>query len=146
MHLSGGITRAITQAVSLRDMAEHPGIEGFASPVLSIERDQDVATLWLDRPEARNAMGVDLWRDLPRAMAAVTDDNSVRVVVIAAKGPHFSVGLDLKAMGNLLTGGGYRAGYAGGVGYGGAAAGGYRYNYGYAGGVAVGGARYGYIR
>ena len=87
-------------------MAEHPGIEGFASPVLSIERDQDVATLWLDRPEARNAMGVDLWSDLPRAMAALTDDNSVRVVVIAAKGPHFSVGLDLKALGNLLTGGG----------------------------------------
>jgi enoyl-CoA hydratase len=51
-------------------------------------------------------MGVDLWRDLPRAMEALSDDNSVRVVVIAAKGPHFSVGLDLKAMGSLLTGGG----------------------------------------
>jgi enoyl-CoA hydratase len=87
-------------------MGEHAGIEGFESPVLSIERDLDVATLWLDRPEARNAMGVDLWRDLPRAMEALRDDNSVRVVVIAAKGPHFSVGLDLKAMGNLLAGSG----------------------------------------
>jgi enoyl-CoA hydratase len=87
-------------------MAEHAGIEGFESPVLSIERDQDVATLWLDRAEARNAMGMDLWRDLPRAMEVLSDDNSVRVVVIAAKGPHFSVGLDLKAMGNLLAGGG----------------------------------------
>ncbi len=87
-------------------MAEHAGIEGFESPVLSIEREQDVATLWLDRPEARNAMGVDLWRDLPRAMEVLSDDNSVRVVVVAAKGPHFSVGLDLKAMGNLLAGSG----------------------------------------
>jgi enoyl-CoA hydratase len=87
-------------------MGEHAGIEGFESPVLSIERDQDVATLWLDRPEARNAMGLDLWRDLPRAMDVARDDNSVRVVVIAAKGPHFSVGLDLKAMGNLLAGSG----------------------------------------
>jgi enoyl-CoA hydratase len=86
-------------------MGEHAGVEGFESPVLSIERDQDVATLWLDRPEARNAMGQELWRDLPRAMEVVRDDNSVRVVVIAAKGPHFSVGLDLKAMGNLLAGG-----------------------------------------
>ena len=85
-------------------MAEHAGIEGFESPVLSIECDQEVATLWLDRPEARNAMGMDLWRDLPRAMEVLTDDDSVRVVVIAAKGPHFSVGLDLKAMGNLLAG------------------------------------------
>ncbi len=73
---------------------------------MSIERDQDVATLWLDRPEARNAMGMDLWRDLPRAMDVLSDDRSVRVVVVAAKGPHFSVGLDLKAMGNLLAGSG----------------------------------------
>ncbi len=87
-------------------MGEHAGIEGFESPVLTIERDQDVATLWLDRPEARNAMGMDLWRDLPKAMAVLSEDNSVRVIVIAAKGPHFSVGLDLKAMGNLLAGGG----------------------------------------
>jgi enoyl-CoA hydratase len=87
-------------------MGDHAGIEGFESTVLSIERDEHVATLWLDRPEARNAMGLDLWRDLPRAMELLHEDNSVWVVVIAAKGPHFSVGLDLKAMGNLLSGGG----------------------------------------
>ena len=63
-----------------------------------------MATLWLDRPEARNAMGQDLWRDLPRAMAVLTGDAAVRAVVVAAKGPHFSVGLDLKEMGGLLTG------------------------------------------
>ena len=39
-------------------------------------------------------------------MDAVTKDPNVRAVVIAAKGPHFTVGLDLKAMGNLLAGGG----------------------------------------
>jgi len=77
----------------------------FESPVLSIEQDEWVATVWLDRPEARNAMGMDLWRDLPVAMEAVSRDHGVRAVVIAAKGPHFSVGLDLKAMGNLLAGG-----------------------------------------
>ncbi|HEY1652691.1 MAG TPA: crotonase/enoyl-CoA hydratase family protein [Acidimicrobiales bacterium] len=87
-------------------MGEKAGIAGFESPVLTIEHDEDVATLWLDRPEARNAMGMDLWRDLPRAMDALSADTSVRVVVIAAKGPHFSVGLDLKAMGNLLSDGG----------------------------------------
>ena len=84
-------------------------IASFESPVLSIEVEDAVATVWLDRPEARNAMGVDLWRDLPRAMEAVSADASVRVVVVAAKGPHFSVGLDLKAMGDMLTGGGQRA-------------------------------------
>ena len=83
-------------------------IDGFESPVLRIEHDDGaaVATLWLDRPEARNAMGMDLWRDLPRAMDALAQDTGVRAVVIAAEGPHFSVGLDLKAMGGMLSGGG----------------------------------------
>jgi enoyl-CoA hydratase len=85
-------------------------IVDFESPVLRITKDhteaEGVATLWLDRPEARNAMGVDLWRDLPRAMAVLSADTAVRVVVVAAQGPHFSVGLDLKAMGGMLTGDG----------------------------------------
>ncbi len=89
-------------------------IADFESPVLRIAYDGaeagGVATLWLDRAEARNAMGVDLWRDLPRAMAVLSADTTVRVVVVAAEGPHFSVGLDLKAMGGLLTGGADGAG------------------------------------
>src|SRR5215472_12610438 len=74
--------------------------------VVSLERDGDVATLWLDRPEARNAMGPAFWRELPLAIGELSADPDVRAVVVAAKGPHFSVGLDLKAMAGLLTGGG----------------------------------------
>jgi len=77
----------------------------FESPVLTIEPDGEVATLWLDRPEARNAMGADLWRDLPRAMDVLAGDAALRAVVIAARGPHFCVGLDLKTMGGQLAGG-----------------------------------------
>jgi enoyl-CoA hydratase len=72
--------------------------------VLSIERDDHVATVWLDRPEARNAMGPAFWNDLTEAMTEVSDDARIRAVVVAARGPHFSVGLDLKAMAGLLTG------------------------------------------
>jgi enoyl-CoA hydratase len=79
-------------------------ITTFESPVLSLEKDGVVATLWLDRPDARNAMGKDLWRDLPRAMEVVDGDASVRALVVAAKGPHFSVGLDLKDFGGMLAG------------------------------------------
>jgi len=75
------------------------------SEVLSIERQGHVATLWLDRAEARNAMGPDFWADLPVAMKELSDDGETRAVVIAARGPHFSVGLDLKAMASLLLGG-----------------------------------------
>ena len=72
---------------------------GFSSEVLTLEIDAHVATLWLDREEARNAMGSALWRDLPLAAAAVANDSNVRVLIIAAKGPHFTVGLDLKEFG-----------------------------------------------
>ena len=50
-------------------------------------------------------MGPAFWDDLPVAMAELSADREVRAVVIAARGPHFSVGLDLKAMAGLLTGG-----------------------------------------
>ena len=72
--------------------------------VVSVERNGSVATVWLDRPEARNAMGMAFFEQLPRAMAEVSEDRQVRAVVVAARGPHFSVGLDLKAMGQILTG------------------------------------------
>jgi enoyl-CoA hydratase len=82
----------------------NPTIESFVSEVLTIEVDNHVATLWLDRPEKRNALGPAFWADLPRAMATIGSRPDVRVVVIAAKGPHFSVGLDLVAMSGLTGG------------------------------------------
>jgi enoyl-CoA hydratase/carnithine racemase len=45
----------------------------FSSDVLTLEVDGHVATLWLDREEARNAMGSALWRDLPLAAAAIAE-------------------------------------------------------------------------
>ena len=74
------------------------------SEVLTLERDAHVATLWLDSPERRNAMGPALWADLPKMMEEVSDDDDVRAVVIAAKGPAFTVGLDLKTMGSAVAG------------------------------------------
>lgn len=78
------------------------GIDSFSSDVLALETDGPVVTLWLDRAEKRNAMGPPFWSDLPRAMAAIASDPDVRAVVVAARGPHFSVGLDLVAMSGLL--------------------------------------------
>ncbi len=76
----------------------------FTSDVFSIERDGHVATLWLDRPEKRNAMAASFWHDLPYAMAELGDDPDVRAVVLAAKGKSFCVGLDLTALGGAGIG------------------------------------------
>lgn len=72
--------------------------------VIRMEKEGHVATVWLDRPDGRNAMGPPFFEQLPDAMAEVSSDRDVRAVVIAANGPDFSIGLDLKAVGGLLTG------------------------------------------
>ena len=78
----------------------------FESSVLSIERTGHVATLWLDRADGLNAMGPTFFDDLPRAMAHLDADTEIRAIVIAARGRHFTAGLDLVAMGPLLMGAG----------------------------------------
>lgn len=78
----------------------------FSSDVITLDVVGHVATLWLDRPDARNALGSAFWRDLPLAATALASDHSIRVLVIAAKGPHFTVGLDLKEFGgNFIASG-----------------------------------------
>lgn len=75
------------------------------SNVISVELDGHVATVWLDRPAKRNAMAPDFWTDLPAAMDALGRDPDVRVIVIAATGPSFTVGLDLMAFGPAVMSG-----------------------------------------
>lgn len=65
---------------------------------LSIERQGRVATLWMDRPEVFNAFDEQLIDDLHAACAELDGDASVRVVVLAGKGRHFSAGADLNWM------------------------------------------------
>jgi enoyl-CoA hydratase len=74
------------------------------SEVLTLERNGHVATLWLDRPDQRNAMGPAFWADLPVAMAELDDDPEVRAVILAARGPHFTAGLDLATMAGDVMG------------------------------------------
>jgi enoyl-CoA hydratase/carnithine racemase len=64
--------------------------------VITIERAGHVATVWLDRPEARNAIGQQFFDDLERVVRELDDDPEIRVCVLAARGPDFCVGLDLK--------------------------------------------------
>lgn len=68
------------------------------SEVLRCEVVDQVATVLLARPEKRNALGTAFFDDLPVLMSALGDSSEVRCVVLAAEGPHFSVGLDLNSL------------------------------------------------
>lgn len=73
----------------------------FESEFLTLEVSDNVGTIWLDRPEKLNAMNRPFWTDYPRALAELGSDPSVRVVVVAGRGPAFSVGIDLSMFGSL---------------------------------------------
>lgn len=67
--------------------------------MLRIERDaRGVATLLLDRPKERNALGAELVERLTGALAELAEDRAVRVVLLAAEGPVFCAGADIGEM------------------------------------------------
>ncbi|ABS69562.1 Enoyl-CoA hydratase/isomerase [Xanthobacter versatilis] len=73
----------------------HP-VAGAAAPVVTTSRDGGVLTLTLARPEARNSLSEAMMAALTSALAAIAADTAVRAVVLAAEGPVYSAGHDLK--------------------------------------------------
>ncbi|MDI4655610.1 enoyl-CoA hydratase [Xanthobacter autotrophicus] len=73
----------------------HP-VAGAAAPVVKTSCEDGVATLTLARPEQRNSLSEAMMAALTSALAAIAADSSVRVVVLAAEGPVYSAGHDLK--------------------------------------------------
>lgn len=69
-----------------------------AAPVLLREELDRVAVLTLNRPEARNALSEQMLTALGDALASLAGDSRVRAVVLAANGPAFSAGHDLKEL------------------------------------------------
>lgn len=73
-----------------------------------------VLRLTLNRPTARNALSSDLIAALNAALDGAAADNATKVIVIAAAGPVFSSGHDLKEMArHRADGDAGRAAYAG---------------------------------
>jgi len=68
------------------------------APVLLRERDNDVAIFVLNRPQTRNSLTEEMLTALSAALTDVAADRTVRTVVIAANGPAFCAGHDLKEL------------------------------------------------
>jgi enoyl-CoA hydratase/carnithine racemase len=67
-------------------------------PPLLRERIGSVAVLTLNRAAARNSLSEALIAELHGALDAIAGDKQIRAVVIAANGPAFSAGHDLKEL------------------------------------------------
>ncbi|KJC35962.1 enoyl-CoA hydratase [Bradyrhizobium sp. LTSP885] len=68
------------------------------TPILLRETVGSIAVLTLNRPAARNSLSEGLIGELHAALKDIAGDKSIRGVVIAANGPAFSAGHDMKEL------------------------------------------------
>jgi len=59
------------------------------------ERSGDIGTLTLARPEKRNAQNPLMWQELRDLGSQLLADDTLRCLLVTAKGPTFSAGIDL---------------------------------------------------
>ena len=69
---------------------------------LEVSINDGIATLTMNRPEARNALSMDMRSELCNALHDVEIDASVRCVVLKGAGDHFMAGGDVKGMGETI--------------------------------------------
>lgn len=65
--------------------------------MLRVEHSDGIATLTLDRPDAANALTIEMRDDLVGAVRDCRDDDDVRAVLLRAEGDAFCSGMDLRA-------------------------------------------------
>lgn len=70
---------------------------------IEIHSARGVVTLWLDRPQVRNAFDESLIAAVTTTMGELSHDTAVRVIVFAGRGPAFCAGADLGWMARLAA-------------------------------------------
>jgi enoyl-CoA hydratase/carnithine racemase len=74
-------------------MSSHTNLPGYRT--LLLELDRGVATITLNRPQQRNAIGDGMRDELADAYRACDADDAVRVIVLTGTPPAFCAGADL---------------------------------------------------
>ena len=70
----------------------------MAYRTLEVERRGQLATVWLNRPEVRNAFDDAAIAEITDVFSALGRETAVRAIVLAARGPVFCAGADLNWM------------------------------------------------
>ena len=63
---------------------------------LLLERDDWVLKIWFNRPEAKNALSAQMTEELNAVLDAVSEDRSLRAIVLRGAGGVFCAGGDIK--------------------------------------------------
>ncbi len=54
-----------------------------------------IAHVVMKRPQKRNSLILEFWRELPQIIGKIDAEAAARVIVISSTGPHFTAGIDL---------------------------------------------------
>ena len=76
---------------------------GSSYESVTVEIADHIAQVTLIGPGKGNAMGPAFWAELPQVFAELDADPEVRAIVLTGSGKNFSYGLDLPAMGGMLS-------------------------------------------
>ena len=67
-----------------------------------VEKKGHIAWVWLNRPEKKNAMGPDAWKEIIPIFADIDSDDDIRVAIIAGEGKDLSTGIDIMGMAPMI--------------------------------------------
>ena len=65
---------------------------------LELDFRRDVAVIWMNRPDVRNAFNETMIAELSHALTSLEADDAIRGIVLAGRGPSFCAGADLNWM------------------------------------------------
>ncbi len=74
----------------------------MSTELLQLEESEGVLTLWMNRPEKRNALSGALVEALASALTGARAREDVRVILLRGRGPDFCAGADLAELGGML--------------------------------------------
>jgi len=80
-----------------RNLSEHDGAYDSGMDTLLYEVKDHVARITFNRPDAANALNMEMGRDLMHASIRASEDPAVRAVILTGAGKMFSGGGDLKS-------------------------------------------------
>jgi isohexenylglutaconyl-CoA hydratase len=67
-----------------------------ATQTLILQRQGSVLTIWLNRPEAKNALSAEMTDELSLVLDSIRDDRGIRTILLRGKGGVFCAGGDIK--------------------------------------------------
>ena len=58
----------------------------------------DVAYIWINRPDKKNALDFDVWFGIPDLIEEIVEKEEARCILLAGKGDAFSAGIDITVL------------------------------------------------